>query len=37
MAQLSVEGWGHFEALNALFENAQLKGQKPEATNALTL
>ena len=33
MAQLSAEGWGHFQALNALFENAQLKGQKPKATD----
>lgn len=33
MAQLSAEGWRHFQALNTLFENAQLKGQKPKATD----
>ena len=33
MAQLSAEGWRHFQALNDLFENAQLKGQKAKATD----
>ena len=36
MAQLSAEGWGHFQAVNALFENAQLKGQKPKATDIVS-
>ena len=33
MAQLSGQGWRHFQTLNALFENAQLKGQKAKATD----
>lgn len=33
MAQLSAEGWRHFKTLNAMFENAKLKGQKPKATD----
>lgn len=33
MVQLSAQGWRHFQTLNALFENAQLKGQKAKATD----
>ncbi|XP_068753722.1 uncharacterized protein [Montipora capricornis] len=33
MAQLSADGWKHFKTLNAMFENVQLKGQKPKATD----
>ena len=36
MAQLSAEGWGHFQALKALFGNAQLKGLKAKATDIVS-
>ncbi|XP_068735386.1 uncharacterized protein [Montipora capricornis] len=33
MAQLSADGWKHFKTLNTMFENVQLEGQKPKATD----
>ncbi|XP_068676680.1 uncharacterized protein [Montipora foliosa] len=33
MAQLSADGWKHFQTLNTMFENVQLKGQKAKATD----
>ena len=35
MAQLSAAGWRHFQTLNSMFENAQLKGQRAKPTEIL--
>ena len=35
MAQLSAAGWRHFQTLNLMFENAQLKGQRAKPTEIL--
>ena len=35
IAQLSGDGWKHFQTLNTLYEKAKLKGQKTKATDII--